>query len=158
MTTKFDLTRWQHLLALGFGAGLAPRAPGTFGTLVAIPFIIGFSALGVSGYLAFLVVGTALGVYICGKTARDVGEHDHGAIVWDEVIGFALTMLLVPVSWQSLLIGFLLFRFFDILKPWPIQWLDRRIHGGLGIMLDDLLAAVPAWLILQLLVYWQFLN
>ncbi|MDX1538097.1 phosphatidylglycerophosphatase A [Arsukibacterium sp.] len=157
-TTKFQLSRWQHLLALGFGAGLAPKAPGTFGTLVAIPFIIGFAALGFIWYLAFLLAGTVLGIYICGKTARDVGEHDHGAIVWDEVIGYALTMLLVPLSVQSLLIGFLLFRFFDILKPWPIRWLDRRIHGGLGIMLDDLLAAVPAWLILQLLFYYQLLN
>lgn len=157
-TAKFQLSRWQHLLALGFGAGLAPRAPGTFGTLVAIPFVIALAALGLIWYLAFLVAGTVLGIYICGKTARDVGEHDHGAIVWDEIIGFALTMLLVPVSAPSLLIGFLLFRFFDILKPWPIRWLDRRIHGGLGIMLDDLLAAVPAWLILQLLLYYQLLN
>ncbi|WP_214000176.1 phosphatidylglycerophosphatase A [Arsukibacterium sp.] len=157
-TTKFQLGRWQHLLALGFGAGLAPRAPGTFGTLVAIPFIIGFASLGVVWYLAFLLAGAVLGIYICGKTARDVGEHDHGAIVWDEVIGYALAMLLVPITAQSLLIGFLLFRFFDILKPWPIRWFDKRVHGGLGIMLDDLLAAVPVWLILQLLFYYQFLN
>jgi len=155
---KFQLKRWQHLLALGFGAGLAPKAPGTFGTLVAIPFIIFFAALGLVWYLAFLVAGTLLGIYICGKTAKDVGEHDHGAIVWDEVIGYALTMLLVPVSVQSLLIGFLLFRFFDIVKPWPIRWFDQRVHGGLGIMLDDLLAAVPAWLILQVLFYYQILN
>ncbi|MBV2128037.1 phosphatidylglycerophosphatase A family protein [Arsukibacterium indicum] len=156
--TKFQLSRWQHMLALGFGAGLAPRAPGTFGTLVAIPFVIALAALGLVWYLVFLLAGTVLGIYICGKTARDVGEHDHGAIVWDEIIGYALTMLLVPVSVQSLLIGFLLFRFFDILKPWPIRWLDRRIHGGLGIMLDDLMAAVPAWLILQLLLYYQLLS
>ena len=155
---KFQLGRWQHLLALGFGAGLAPRAPGTFGTLVAIPFIMAFAALGTVWYLAFLLLGTVLGIYICGKTAEDVGEHDHGAIVWDEVIGFALTMLLVPLSVQSLLIGFLLFRLFDIVKPWPIRWFDLRVHGGLGIMLDDILAAVPAWLILQLLFYYQLLN
>mgnify|MGYP003633761507 CR=1 FL=1 len=155
---KFQLSRWQHFLALGFGAGLAPQAPGTFGTLVAVPFVIVFSSLGLYAYLAFLVSGTLLGIYICGKTAQDVGEHDHGAIVWDEIIGYGLTMLLVPVSWQSLLLGFLLFRFFDIVKPWPIRWFDQRVHGGTGIMLDDLLAAVPAWLILQLLVHYQFLN
>lgn len=154
----FDLTRWQHLLALGFGAGLAPKAPGTFGTLVALPFIIGFAALGHYWYLAFLVLGTALGIYICGKTALDVGEHDHGAIVWDEIIGYALTMFLVPLSWQSLLIGFLLFRLFDIVKPWPIGWVDKKVHGGLGVMVDDILAAVPAWLILQILLYYQFLG
>lgn len=155
---KFQLRRWQHLLALGFGSGLAPKAPGTFGTLVAIPFVVGFAALGLTWYLAFLVAGTLLGVYICGKTAADVGEHDHGAIVWDEVIGYTLTMLLVPISIQSVLLGFLLFRFFDIVKPWPIRWCDQRVHGGLGIMLDDLLAAVPAWLILQLLLHYQLLN
>lgn len=157
-TEKFQLRRWQHLVALGFGAGLAPKAPGTFGTLIAIPFIIAFATLGLTWYLFFLVAGTVLGIYICGKTAQDVGEHDHGAIVWDEIIGFALTMLMVPLSVQSLVLGFLLFRFFDIVKPWPIRWFDRRVHGGLGIMLDDLLAAVPAWLILQLLLYYQLLN
>ncbi|KKO44154.1 phosphatidylglycerophosphatase [Arsukibacterium ikkense] len=155
---RFQLSRWQHLLALGFGAGLAPKAPGTFGTLVAIPFIMAFAALGLTWYLAFLVAGTVLGVYICGKTADDVGEHDHGAIVWDEIIGYALTMLLVPISVQSVVAGFLLFRFFDIVKPWPIRWFDQKVHGGLGIMLDDILAALPAWLILQLLLHYQLLN
>jgi phosphatidylglycerophosphatase A len=155
---KFQLRRWQHFLALGFGAGLAPKAPGTVGTLVAIPFIVAFASLGVIWYGLFLTVGTLLGIYVCGKAAKDVGEHDHGAIVWDEIIGFALTMLLVPLSVQTLLAGFLLFRFFDIVKPWPIRWFDKKVHGGLGIMLDDLLAAVPCWLILQALLHYQVLS
>ncbi|KKO50011.1 phosphatidylglycerophosphatase [Arsukibacterium sp. MJ3] len=155
---KFQLRRWQHFLALGFGAGLAPKAPGTVGTLVAIPFIVAFASLGVIWYGLFLAVGTLLGIYVCGKAAKDVGEHDHGAIVWDEIIGFALTMLLVPLSVQTLLAGFLLFRFFDIVKPWPIRWFDKKVHGGLGIMLDDLLAAVPCWLILQALLHYQVLS
>lgn len=155
---KFNLKQWQHMLALGFGSGLAPKAPGTFGTLAAIPLILLFAMLGDLAYLSFIVCGSLLGVYICGKAAADVGEHDHGAIVWDEIIGFALTMLFVPLSWLTLVLGFALFRFFDIVKPWPIRWCDRRVHGGLGIMLDDVLAAIPAWLILQALVQYFTLG
>ncbi|GHG63997.1 phosphatidylglycerophosphatase A [Alishewanella longhuensis] len=152
MKANFQLTKWQHFLALGFGSGLAPKAPGTFGTLVALPLVWLLSLAGTSWFVAFLVVGTLLGIYVCGKAAADVGEHDHGAIVWDEIIGFTLTMLLVPVSIMSLLVGFALFRFFDIVKPWPIRWFDQRVHGGFGIMLDDLLAALPALVILHALL------
>ena len=99
--------------------------------------------------LAFVIVGSVLGVYLCGQTARDIGEHDHGAIVWDEIIGFMLTMLMVPISVSSLLLGFVLFRFFDIVKPWPIRWFDRNLHGGLGVMMDDIVAGVLACLLLH---------
>lgn len=153
MKAQFQLTKWQHFLALGFGSGLAPKAPGTFGTLVALPLVWLLSLAGTGWFVTFLVAGTLLGIYVCGKAAADVGEHDHGAIVWDEIIGFTLTMLLVPVSLTSLLLGFALFRFFDIVKPWPIRWFDQRVHGGFGIMLDDLLAALPALAILQSLVH-----
>ncbi|CAM5192145.1 phosphatidylglycerophosphatase A family protein [Alishewanella longhuensis] len=153
MKAQFQLTKWQHFLALGFGSGLAPKAPGTFGTLVALPLVWLLSLAGTGWFVTFLVAGTLLGIYVCGKAAADVGEHDHGAIVWDEIIGFTLTMLLVPVSVTSLLLGFALFRFFDIVKPWPIRWFDQRVHGGFGIMLDDLLAALPALAILQSLVH-----
>ncbi|MCB5225748.1 phosphatidylglycerophosphatase A [Alishewanella sp. 16-MA] len=155
---QFQLGKWQHFLALGFGSGLAPKAPGTFGTLAALPLVWLLSLAGQAWLLLFILFGSLLGIYVCGKAAADVGEHDHGAIVWDEIIGFALTMLLVPISWQSLLLGFILFRLFDILKPWPISWFDRRVHGGFGIMLDDLLAALPALAILHLLVYLSWLN
>lgn len=148
----FNLKKWQHFLALGFGSGLAPKAPGTFGTLAAIPLVYLLSLSSTTIYLLFLVAGTLLGCYVCGKTASDVGEHDHGAIVWDEIIGFALTMLWVPISLPSLVVGFILFRFFDITKPWPIRWFDQKVHGGVGIMLDDLLAALPALAILHLLL------
>lgn len=153
MKAQFQLSKWQHFLALGFGSGLAPKAPGTFGTLVALPLVWLLSLAGTGWFVAFLIVGTLLGIYVCGKAAADVGEHDHGAIVWDEIIGFTLTMLLVPISLTSLLLGFALFRFFDIVKPWPIRWFDQRVHGGFGIMLDDLLAALPALLILHSLVH-----
>jgi len=158
MKAKFQLNKWQHFLALGFGSGLAPKAPGTFGTLVALPLVWLLSLAGTAWFVAFLVAGTLLGIYVCGKTAADVGEHDHGAIVWDEVIGFTLTMLLIPVTLTTLLLGFVLFRFFDIVKPWPIRWFDRRVHGGFGIMLDDLLAALPALAILHGLLYLGWLG
>ena len=158
MKAKFQLNKWQHFLALGFGSGLAPKAPGTFGTLVALPLVWLLSLAGTVWFVAFLVLGTLLGIYVCGKTAADVGEHDHGAIVWDEVIGFTLTMLLIPVTLTTLLLGFVLFRFFDIVKPWPIRWFDQRVHGGFGIMLDDLLAALPALAILHGLLYLGWLG
>lgn len=158
MTVKFQLSKWTHFLALGFGSGLTPKAPGTFGTLVALPIILVLNWLGAFWYMLFLLAGCLLGVYVCGKAAADVGEHDHGAIVWDEIMGMALTMLFVPVSAVTLLLGFVLFRFFDIVKPWPIRWCDQRVHGGVGIMLDDLLAALPALAILHLLLALGWLS
>jgi len=149
---QFNLKKWYQFLALGFGSGLAPKAPGTFGTLAAVPLVALLLWLGNSYLLAFVLAGSVLGVYLCGQTARDVGEHDHGAIVWDEIIGFGITMLWLPLHWQTLVLGFVLFRLFDIVKPWPISWLDKRLHGDLGIMLDDILAGVAALLLLHLLL------
>ena len=94
-----------------------------------------------------------LGVYWCDRSSKALGVHDHGGIVWDEMVGYWLTMFLAPVGWLWWVLGFVLFRIFDILKPWPINWLDRRVHGGLGIMVDDILAAVYAWLVLQGIAY-----
>ena len=148
-----DMRNPVHLLAFGFGSGLAPVAPGTFGTLAAIPFWWLMARLPLAGYLGVLAVVILAGVWICGRTSRDLGVHDHGGIVWDEFAGFFVTMIAVPPQWQWLLAGFLLFRLFDILKPWPIGWLDRRVGGGLGIMLDDLLAGAFAWAILQILIH-----
>ncbi|MDP2713922.1 phosphatidylglycerophosphatase A [Rheinheimera sp.] len=151
-TAQFNLKKWYQFLALGFGSGLAPKAPGTFGTLAAVPLVALLLWLGNSYLLAFVLLGSVLGVYLCGQTARDIGEHDHGAIVWDEIIGFGITMLWLPLHWQTLVLGFVLFRLFDIVKPWPISWLDKKLHGGLGIMLDDILAGVAALLLLHLLL------
>ncbi len=138
-----------HFLSFGFGSGLAPVAPGTFGTLAAVPLFWLLSHAPLTFYLASVVVGTILGVWLCGFTARTLGEHDHGAIVWDEVIGYLITMTVAPAGWVWMAVGFVLFRLFDILKPWPIRWADRRVGGGLGIMLDDVLAGLLAWLVLQ---------
>lgn len=144
-----------HLLAFGFGAGLTPKAPGTVGTLVGIPLVLLMLQLHWIPALLLLLLGTAWGVYLCGESARRLAVHDHGGIVFDEVIGYAITCLpLLPVFavplgltvplWLALALAFVLFRLFDIVKPWPISWLDARVHGGLGIMLDDIVAAIFA--------------
>jgi len=133
-----------HLLALGFGSGLAPRAPGTFGTLVAVPVYLLCAQLPLVTYLSVVVAAFVLGVYLCGRTARALGVHDHPGIVWDEVVGYLLTMAWAPSGWLWVVLGFICFRLFDILKPWPIRVLDRSVHGGLGIMIDDALAGVLA--------------
>ncbi len=138
-----------HLLSLGFGSGLAPIAPGTFGTAVAVPIYWLASTIDPRLYLALLPLLFGAGVWLCGFTARRLGEHDHPAIVWDEVVGYLVTMALAPAGWGWVLGGFILFRLFDILKPWPIRWADRYVAGGLGIMLDDLLAGLMGWLVLQ---------
>lgn len=138
-----------HFLALGFGAGLAPKAPGTFGTLVAIPVFLLAQFLSWPLYLILLVVGFVVGVYLCDVTAKNLGVDDHPGIVWDEIIGFLVCMFGLPVTWQWILAGFVAFRFFDILKPWPISYLDKNFSGGFGIMIDDLLAGIFAAVLLQ---------
>ena len=141
-----------HFLALGFGSGLAPRAPGTFGTLAAIPVYLLCAQLPLMVYLLVVAAAFAVGVYLCGRTARALGVHDHPGIVWDEVVGYLMTMAFAPSGWLWVVLGFVCFRLFDILKPWPIRVLDRSVHGGLGIMIDDALAGVLAALCLAGLV------
>jgi phosphatidylglycerophosphatase A len=138
------------LLAFGLGAGLSPLAPGTAGTLVALPLWLLLSSLPLAEYLAVAGLLLGAGVVLCGAASRRLGVHDHPGIVWDEVVGFLLTMAGAPAGWTWLLLGFLLFRLFDILKPWPINRVDRQVQGGLGIMLDDVLAAVYAAVAVQL--------
>lgn len=144
---------WVHFLAFGFGSGAAPKAPGTFGTLAAIPLYLMLAQLPLWAYGLVLLVSFALGVYLCGQASKDMGVHDHGGIVWDEFVGYWITMAALPVSWVWVVAGFVLFRFFDIIKPWPIGWLDKRVHGGLGIMIDDVIAGLFALIILQLAHY-----
>ena len=145
-TEKFNLTDPIHFLALGFGSGLSPKAPGTMGTIAAIPVFLLMANFPTINYLAVLGVMSMFGIYICGKAASDAGVHDHGAIVWDEIVGYVITMILVPATVTNVLVGFVLFRIFDIFKPWPISWLDKNCHGGIGIMADDILAGVFACL------------
>ena len=139
-----------HLLSLGFGSGLSRFAPGTCGTLVAIPLYLLIAELPLTLYLLVIAVGFTLGVYLCDYTSKSLGEHDHSGIVWDEIIGFWITMIAVPASWPWIMAGFVLFRLFDIVKPWPISVADQKLKGGFGIMLDDVLAAGYALLCLHL--------
>ena len=133
-----------HLLSLGFGSGLSPKAPGTMGTLAAIPLYLLLARLDLQWYLLITLLLTVLGVWFCAYTSAALEVHDHPGIVIDEFAGFLITMIAVPLNLYTLVLGFMLFRLFDIIKPWPISWLDRKVHGGLGIMLDDVLAGIFA--------------
>jgi len=139
-----------HFLSLGFGSGLMPKAPGTFGTLAALPVYLLMANLSLLIYTLIVVALFGLGVYLCQKTTDELKVHDHSGIVFDEIVGFLITMIAVPLTWQWIIAGFMLFRLFDIVKPWPISWLDRKVHGGLGIMLDDVLAGVFALIVMHL--------
>lgn len=145
-----------HFLAFGLGSGAAPWAPGTFGTLAAVPLYFLLAQLTPVLYVLLTLLAFLLGCWLCGKTSRDIGVHDHGGIVWDEFVGYWITMAFLPVNWMWALAGFILFRFFDIIKPWPIRWLDQRVSGGFGIMIDDVLAGVYAWIILFVFYYFVF--
>jgi len=138
-------------LAFGFGSGLSPLAPGTMGTLAAIPIIFVLKSLGGPGFWIALGFLFLLGVQLCGHVSRKLGVHDHGGIVWDEMVGYWLAAAFVPLHWPWLLAAFLLFRVFDILKPWPIRQLDKKVSGGFGIMIDDVVAALFTVIILAVL-------
>lgn len=144
-----------HVLAFGLGSGAAPKAPGTFGTLAAVALYLPLSYLSLDVYILILLVSAVVGVYLCGKTAQDLGVHDHGGIVWDEFVGFWITMIAAPAGWFWIVVGFVLFRIFDIAKPWPINWIDKKVAGGVGIMLDDVIAGIMAAAVLQGLA-WYF--
>jgi phosphatidylglycerophosphatase A len=137
-------------LAFGFGSGLIKKMPGTLGTVAAIPLYWLLIQTNDWIYLTVTLVCSLAGILICDKAAIKLQVHDYGGIVWDEIAGFLITMCWVPFSWQSLLAGFALFRIFDIFKPWPIRWLDRHVEGGLGIMIDDVLAGILAAMVLQI--------
>lgn len=141
---KFLLDNPAHLLALGFGSGLARKAPGTFGSAAALPFWLMIASMPQAYQLSLIVLAFIVGILICDTTGKALGVHDHGAIVWDEFVGLWIVLYFAPGGWIWLLLGFGLFRFFDILKPWPIRAIDRSMRGGLGVMLDDVLAGLMA--------------
>lgn len=146
-------------LAFGLGSGLSPKAPGTAGSALSLVFFPLLCMLGLWGSVAFIVVATLFGFWLCGKAADILKVHDHSAIVWDEFVGqwIALLPLLASATWNiqtyvGVILAFILFRFFDILKPWPISWCDKHLEGGFGIMVDDLLAGIAAGGILWFIV------
>ena len=140
-----------HLLALGFGSGLAPVAPGTFGSVVGLLLGLAVAPLGWWTALSVTVLVTVAGVWICGESARRLGVHDHPAIVWDEVAGMMIVLLAAPRTWWGIALAFALFRLLDVWKPWPIREVDHGMRGGLGIMLDDVMAALMAAALLLLI-------
>ncbi|MFV2029227.1 phosphatidylglycerophosphatase A [Neisseria sp. S1] len=144
------------LLGFGFGSGLAPVAPGTFGTLPALPMAFLLHLIGVSGWwmAIFCAILFVWGIYICRQTEAELGIQDYGGIVWDEIVGMMLVLAFIPFYWGWWLAAFILFRVFDALKPWPIKWFDARVHGGLGIMLDDFIAALLTLLVLNVAQIW----
>ena len=153
MSAGRELRRVDGLLAIGFGAGLAPKAPGTFGTLIAIPAAVWMLTFAWPAQLAIIAVVVAPGFLICHGSARRLGVADHPAIVYDEIAGFLIACFALPLSWLWIVAAFLLFRVLDIAKPWPISWADRRLRGGVGIMMDDLLAGAGVALLLHLARY-----
>lgn len=155
---KLTLRNPWHFLALGFGSGLAPVMPGTFGTLAAIPLVFLLPVMPLVAQIAFVLAVTLIGIHICEVASRDMGVHDHSAIVWDEVAGMLFTMIAVPLTLSNLLVGFVVFRLFDIVKPWPISYLDRQVHGGLGIMLDDVIAGIFSLATMQALLFYGLLS
>lgn len=131
-----------QFLAFGFGVGLSRWAPGTFGTLLAVPLYLTFAGAPLWLYSTIVLIAAALGIWICGRASEELGVHDHSGIVWDEFVGLWIALWAVPAEPVWIVMGFLVFRIFDIAKPWPIGPLDRHVHGGLGIMIDDVVAGI----------------
>jgi phosphatidylglycerophosphatase A len=151
---KVVLTNPVHFLAFGFGSGLSPVAPGTTGTMAAIPIAwLMAEYLTLPLYLAVTLIAMVVGFWICGRSSEMLGVHDHRGIVWDEFVGYFITMIAVPQTWYWMLLGFLLFRFFDIFKPWPAKQFDASLHNGVGIMIDDVIAGLYALACMHLCIY-----
>lgn len=142
-----------YFCALGFGSGLAKKAPGTFGTLAGLPLFWLIADLGAYTQLAIITALFVAGIYFCGKTGKALGISDHGSIVWDEIVAIMLVLTVTPYHLQWWLVAFVLFRLFDIWKPAPIRQCDAKVKGGLGVMLDDVLAAVYAIISLEILLW-----
>ncbi len=142
-----------HLLSLGFGSGLSPKMPGTMGTVIAVGLYLLLPEMDWKIYLGIILVSLIAGIFLCDYTAKALNVHDHPGIVWDEIVGYFITMFMVPKTWLWLLFGFVLFRLFDIWKPWPISIADKHLKGGLGIMLDDVIAGLFALIIIQITLY-----
>ncbi len=153
---KSLIKRPACFLAYGFGAGLAPKAPGTFGTLVALPIYWLMQNWSLTAYIVLVLVMFIAGIWLCQKASDWLKQDDASGIVWDEIVGYLVAMTFAPSGWQWMLVGFVLFRFFDIVKPWPVSLADRKLHGGLGVMLDDVVAGLYAAIFLLIITH--FLN
>lgn len=144
-----------HLLAVGLGSGMSPIMPGTFGSLAAIPLWFTFFYFPPLLYWLLMIAAFVFGCYVCQKTSDDTKTHDAGNIVWDEFVGMWITLFFIPYpSWYWIIIAFVVFRIFDIIKPWPIRYFDQKVSGGFGIMIDDVIAAIFASAVIILLSFW----
>jgi phosphatidylglycerophosphatase A len=142
-----------HFIAFGFGSGAMPIAPGTFGTLVAIPFYLAICTLPLWIYIIIVAAVTMGSMWLCERVSREIHTHDHQGMCLDEIVGYLVTMIGAPLGFIWILSGFLLFRLFDIWKPWPIGYVDKHVHGGIGMILDDVLAGIYSLLILKILAW-----
>lgn len=152
---SFLIAHPAHFLALGFGSGLAPKAPGTVGTIVGLPLFYLIAGYALHLQLVIIAVFFILGIYCCNVAGKALGISDHGSIVWDEIAAMMLVLTITPNLWQWWLVAFVLFRIFDIWKPFPIRQCDANLKGGFGVMFDDLLAAIYAMISLKALL-WMF--
>ncbi|MEO8402341.1 MAG: phosphatidylglycerophosphatase A [Gammaproteobacteria bacterium] len=142
-----------HFIAFGFGSGAIPVAPGTFGTLVAIPFYLAFQNLPLSIYFIIILLITIGSMWLCERVSNEIKVEDHQGMCLDEIVGYLVTMLAAPHGLKWIILGFILFRIFDIWKPWPINIVDQRVHGGIGVILDDVLAGVYSMIVLKILTW-----
>lgn len=138
-----------HFLAHGFGTGLIPFAPGTFGSLVGVAVFWFMASLAAIPYALIVIMMFVAGIFICGTTAEDMGAIDPGSIVYDEIVGFLVAMYMMPADWRWIAAGFIIYRIFDIWKPVPIHWVEQKLGLGLGIMTDDVIAGIYTLIILQ---------
>lgn len=142
-----------HFIAFGFGSGVIPFAPGTFGTLITIPIYLVLSSFSVFFYLVFTICFTIFGIWLSEKVSRDIKVHDHQGMNIDEIVGFLVTMIAAPHGWRWILLGVILFRIFDIWKPFPIRLIDEKMPGGAGVIMDDVLAGIYSFIIIQLIAW-----
>lgn len=140
----------EHFIAVGFGLGLLPHMPGTWGTLAGVFLYLLLSPFSLLVYLFIIILAFIFGCWLCEKVAKEMNVYDHSSVVWDEVVGYCVAMLGAPKTTLSIIIGFILFRLFDIMKPWPIRWVDTHMKSGVGMMLDDVLAGLAVCVIFQL--------
>lgn len=152
-TLKFLIEHPAHFLALGFGSGLAPKAPGTFGTIVGLPLFWLIASYALNLQLGIIALLFIIGIYLCDVAGKHLGVSDHGSIVWDEIVAMMLVLTITPNHWLWWLVSFALFRLFDIWKPFPIRQCDAKLKGGFGVMFDDILAAIYAMISLKGLLW-----
>jgi phosphatidylglycerophosphatase A len=144
-----------YFIAFGFGSGAMPIAPGTFGTLLAIPFYLLLRPLPLYAYLVVVLAFIIFSIWVSDRVSREIHVHDHQGMCIDEFAGFFVTMIAAPHDWPWIVLGFFLFRLFDIWKPWPIRWIDEKVQGGFGMILDDVVAGLFAMCIIQVLALLQ---